>query len=156
MTWTRGRGWRGAGPWSGPRKDTLMVVETVEAQHPPKADPPLADAAPLLRRVRSDALPEEIHYRDDGCDMHRRCLTCPLPRCRYDEPGGLRAMLNTYRDQQVVALRRDGAPVDQIAERYSLSRRTVFRILSAEDRRGNGHRQSSGSETKEGSYASSM
>jgi transposase len=65
-------------------------------------------------------------------------------------------MLNAYRDQQVVALRRDGAPVDQIAERYSLSRRTVFRILSAEDRRGNGHRQSSGSETKEGSYASSM
>ncbi len=123
-----------------------MVVETVEAQHP----------APLLRRVRSDALPEEIHYRDDGCDMHSRCLTCPLPRCRYDEPGGLRAMLNTYRDQQVVALRRDGAPVDQIAERYNLSRRTVFRILSAKDRRGNGHRQSSDSETKEGSYASSM
>jgi hypothetical protein len=123
-----------------------MVVETVEAQHP----------APLLRRVRSDALPEEIHYRDGGCDMHHRCLTCPLPRCRYDEPGGLRAMLNTYRDQQVVAQRRDGAPVDQIAERYNLSRRTVFRILSSEDRRGNGHRQSSGSETKEGSYASSM
>lgn len=99
----------------------MMVVETVEAQH----------AAPLLRRVRSDALPEEIQYRDDGCDIHTRCLTCPLPRCRYDEPGGLRAMLNAYRDQQVVALRRDGAPIDQIAERYSLSRRTVFRILSA-------------------------
>jgi hypothetical protein len=99
----------------------MMVVETVEAQH----------AAPLLRRVRSDALPEEIQYRDDGCDVHTRCLTCPLPRCRYDEPGGLRAMLNAYRDQQVVALRRDGAPIDQIAERYGLSRRTVFRILSA-------------------------
>jgi hypothetical protein len=112
-----------------------MVVETVEAQHAP----------PLLRRVRSDALPEEIHYRDDGCDMHPRCLTCPLPRCRYDEPGGLRAMLNAYRDEQVVALRRDGAAVDQIAERYCLSRRTVFRILSAGDRPGNGHRQPPGS-----------
>jgi DNA-binding NarL/FixJ family response regulator len=83
-----------------------------------------------LRRVRRDALPEEIRYRDDGCDMHPQCLTCPLPRCRYDEPGGLRGMLNAYRDQQIVALRGDGAPVDQIAERYSLSRRTVFRILS--------------------------
>ncbi len=150
-----------------------MVVETVEAQHPPKADQPLADASPLpLRRVRSDALPEEINYRDDGCDIHRRCLTCPLPRCRYDEPGGVRAMLNGYRDQQVLALRRDGAPIDQIAERYSLSRRTVFRILStgsrqtlssapgalktglsAGGRRGNGHRQSAGSETKEGNDA---
>ncbi len=83
-----------------------------------------------LRRVRRDALPEEIRYRDDGCDIHPECLTCPLPRCRYDEPGGLRGMLNAYRDQQIVALRGDGAPVDQIAERYSLSRRTVFRILS--------------------------
>lgn len=83
-----------------------------------------------LQRVRRDALPEEIRYRDDGCDMHSQCLTCPLPRCRYDEPGGLRGMLNAYRDQQIVALRGDGAPVDQIADRYSLSRRTVFRILS--------------------------
>jgi hypothetical protein len=85
----------------------------------------------VLRRVRRDALPEEIQYRDDGCDIHSQCLTCPLPRCRYDEPGGVRAMLNGYRDQQIAALRRDGAPVDQIAERYSLSRRTVFRILSS-------------------------
>lgn len=113
-----------------------MVLEAIEVQ----------EAAPPLRRVRSDALPEEIDYRDDGCDIHPRCLTCPLPRCRYDEPGGVRAMLNAYRDEQVVALRRDGARIDQIAERYSLSRRTVFRILSTSpkaglsmgDRRGNG------------------
>ena len=98
-----------------------MVIETA-----------LAEAtAPALRRVRRDALPEEIKYRDDGCDIHPHCLTCPLPRCRYDEPGGVRAMLNAYRDEQIVALRHDGAPVDQIAERYRLSRRTVFRILSS-------------------------
>ncbi len=97
-----------------------------------------------LRRVRRDALPEEIRYRDDGCDMHSQCLTCPLPRCRYDEPGGLRGMLNAYRDQQIVALRGDGAPVDQIADRYSLSRRTVFRILSAAPAAGNGGNSGNG------------
>jgi len=43
----------------------------------------------------------------------------------------VRAMLNTYRDRQIAALRLDGATVHQIAERYSLSRRTVFRILAA-------------------------
>ena len=85
----------------------------------------------VLRRVRRDALPEEIQYRDGGCDIHSQCLTCPLPRCRYDEPGGVRAMLNGYRDEQIAALRRAGAPVGQIAERYNLSRRTVFRILSS-------------------------
>jgi hypothetical protein len=111
-----------------------MVVETYVGSRLPTGDR-TGEAVPLLRRVRSDALPEEIDYRDDGCDIHPRCLTCPLPRCRYDEPGGLRAMLNTYRDEQVVALRRDGARIDQIAERYNLSRRTVFRILSTQ---GNG------------------
>ncbi len=103
-----------------------MVIEV--SARPPQVEAGAAGQA--LRRVRRDALPEEIRYRDDGCDIHSQCLTCPLPRCRYDEPGGLRGMLNAYRDQQIVALRGDGAPVDQIAERYSLSRRTVFRILS--------------------------
>ena len=107
-----------------------MVIEV--AARPPQAEAGAVGArqATPLRRVRRDALPEEIRYRDDGCDIHPQCLTCPLPRCRYDEPGGLRGMLNAYRDQQIVALRGDGAPVDQIAERYNLSRRTVFRILS--------------------------
>ncbi len=107
-----------------------MVIEV--AVRPPQVEAGAVGArqATPLRRVRRDALPEEIRYRDDGCDIHPQCLTCPLPRCRYDEPGGLRGMLNAYRDQQIVALRGDGAPVDQIAERYSLSRRTVFRILS--------------------------
>ncbi len=123
-----------------------MVIEV--AARPPQAEAGAVGArqATPLRRVRRDALPEEIRYRDDGCDIHPQCLTCPLPRCRYDEPGGLRGMLNAYRDQQIVALRGDGAPVDQIAERYSLSRRTVFRILSTGSRQalsaapGDGHR----------------
>lgn len=100
-----------------------MVMEIAER-------PQVAETI-VLRRVRRDALPEEIQYRDDGCDIHPRCLTCPLPRCRYDEPGGARAMLNAFRDQRIAALRRDGAAVDEIAELYGLSRRTVFRILSS-------------------------
>lgn len=113
-----------------------MVMETLLGHGPPAE----SGTVVALRRVRRDALPEEIQYRDDGCDIHPHCLTCPLPRCRYDEPGGLRALLNAYRDQQIIALRGDGAPVDQIAQRYSLSRRTVFRILEKASSAGNGHR----------------
>ena len=47
-------------------------------------------AAAALRRPRADALPEHTRYRDDGCDLFTSCLTCPLPRCRYDVPGGAR------------------------------------------------------------------
>lgn len=83
----------------------------------------------LQTPVRADALPEHTHYRDDGCDIHPRCLTCPLPRCRYDEPGGARALLNTYRDRQILELRLQGMPVDRLARRFGLSRRTIFRIL---------------------------
>jgi AraC-like DNA-binding protein len=85
----------------------------------------------LLRRVRGDALPENLDYLDRGCDIWRRCLTCPLPRCRYDEPGGARRILNEARDRRIVDLKEEKAlPVGELARRYGLSRRTVFRILS--------------------------
>ena len=86
--------------------------------------------SPIRLRVRADALPEHTRYRDDGCDIHPHCLTCPLPRCRYDAPGGLRALLNARRDRQIVEMRLMGVPVDDLAWRFGVSRRTVFRILS--------------------------
>jgi len=84
-----------------------------------------------VRQTRSDALPEHIEYRDDGCDLYPSCLSCPLPRCRYDVPGGVRTLLNKERDHQIRVLREDaGMSVDEIAERFQVSRRTVFRALS--------------------------
>jgi hypothetical protein len=91
--------------------------------------PAPAGLGPVRKRMRSDALPEFTRYRDKGCDVHSNCLTCPLPRCRYEEPGGLRALLNEYRDRQIVSLRRKGASVDELAGQYGISRRTIFRVL---------------------------
>jgi hypothetical protein len=85
-------------------------------------------------RVRSDALPEFTRYRDNGCDVHPSCLTCPLPRCRYEEPGGLRALLNKTRDQEIVGQRARGVPVSELASRFGVSRRTVFRVLGNKTR----------------------
>jgi len=82
-------------------------------------------------RVRGDMLPEKTRYRDDGCEIHPQCLTCPLPRCRYDEPGGLNGMLNRMRDREILRLRMNGAPVEEIADEFGVSRRTVFRVLTA-------------------------
>lgn len=89
------------------------------------------------RQVRSDALPEHIDYRDDGCDLFPSCLSCPLARCRYDVPGGVRALLNRERDRQMRLLRTEaGLSVDAIAERFQVSRRTVFRALALPGGRG--------------------
>jgi DNA-binding NarL/FixJ family response regulator len=87
-------------------------------------------ALELRRRARSDALPEHTHYLDTGCDVHPRCLTCPLVRCRYDEPGGARKLFSEDRDRSIVSLQREGVPVGAIARRIGVSRRTVFRALA--------------------------
>jgi hypothetical protein len=85
----------------------------------------------LRRTPRRDALPEHTSYADTGCDLHPNCLTCPLARCRYDEPGGARRLLAEGRDTEVVALQRQGGvTIDTIARRVGVSRRTVFRILA--------------------------
>jgi hypothetical protein len=91
-----------------------------------------------IRRVREDALPENIHYEDTGCEAAPRCLDCPLLRCRYDEPGGLRGLLNRDRDRRIAELGSTSGgrvPVDELAGRFGLSRRTVFRILAKGRRR---------------------
>ncbi len=82
-----------------------------------------------LWRVREDALPEHTRYQDEGCDIYPSCLSCPLPRCRYDAPGGIRALLGAHRDQIIVYMRGQGIGVDELARRFGVSRRTVFRAL---------------------------
>lgn len=86
---------------------------------------------PFDRPSRRDALPENTRYVDTGCSVHPSCLSCPLVRCRYDEPGGVRALLSQDRDEQILALKRAGGlTADQIAARLGVSRRTVFRVLA--------------------------
>ena len=83
-----------------------------------------------LRRPRIDALPEYIEYVDRGCDLYPSCLRCPLPRCRYEDPGGAAAMLRNGRDASIIRLsEQDGVSVDELARMFGLSRRTVFRVL---------------------------
>ncbi len=82
------------------------------------------------RRPREDALPEHMDYRDEGCDLFASCLGCPLPRCRYDTPGGARTTLNRVRDEEIRRLHCDRTlPVDDLAVMFRVSRRTVFRVL---------------------------
>jgi hypothetical protein len=84
----------------------------------------------ILERARKDALPEHTQYADTGCSLHPSCLTCPLVRCRYEEPGGTRGVISRGRDQSIVALRRNGLGFEEIARRCGVSRRTVFRALA--------------------------
>ncbi|HET9477022.1 MAG TPA: helix-turn-helix domain-containing protein [Dehalococcoidia bacterium] len=95
---------------------------------------------PVRRRGSRDPLPENTRYRDDGCSVSSSCFTCPLPRCRYEEPGGLRAVLNQMRDDQIMALKQAGVPIEDLALRFQVSRRTVFRVLEGTSPRSRSRR----------------
>jgi hypothetical protein len=83
--------------------------------------------------VRSDTLPENFAYRDDGCDVSPSCLNCPLPVCKYDDPDYLRRTARGARDEAIIEAReRDRLPVPALASRFGVSTRTVHRVLQSQ------------------------
>ena len=89
----------------------------------------LAPPSPVLSLVRSDILPENAFYRDTGCDVSPACLTCPLPVCKYDDPGWLSRKDHRERDAKILSLRASGVSALGIARHLNISTRTVDRIL---------------------------
>ena len=68
-------------------------------------------------------------YPDRGCDLAPSCLSCPLPRCKYDDPDHFHRQRRLARDLEVVTtMRLEGLTVEAAAERFSVTVRTVFRI----------------------------
>ena len=77
-----------------------------------------------------DWLPEFTSYGDNGCDLHSSCLTCPLPQCRYDDPGWIQREERQQRDGAILEARlAEALAVPQLADRFGVSTRTVHRIL---------------------------
>ncbi len=75
-------------------------------------------------------LPEQTKFRDEGCSIHSSCLSCPLPKCRYDEPGWRQREERASRDSQVLEVRfAEGRSVTELAALFGVSTRTVHRIM---------------------------
>jgi hypothetical protein len=78
-----------------------------------------------------DVIPEHFPYRDNGCNAYPSCLQCPIPQCKYDDPGWLTRVCRDDRDSQVLRIRRDeGATIVEVARRFHISQRTVHRIVA--------------------------
>jgi hypothetical protein len=77
-----------------------------------------------------DLLPEEINWRDEGCEVFGSCLNCPLPRCVEEEPRGRQRLKVAARGVRMAELRRSGKSVKYISEFFGVSRRTVERALA--------------------------
>ena len=86
-----------------------------------------------IRMVRADTLPENINYRDDGCEVSFSCLDCPLPICKFDDPGWIQRESRQSRDEAMISARRsENLSVAEVAERFEVSTRTVHRVLKQE------------------------
>jgi hypothetical protein len=83
----------------------------------------------MVSRVRADALPDGFDYPDLGCSFAPSCLTCPLPRCRYEWPYLVPVLRQDMRAPKAQALRSQGASIEEIQLAVGVSRRTVYRLL---------------------------
>ena len=78
----------------------------------------------------ADDVPEFYHYEDTGCEASASCLDCPLPRCRYDDPGWYQRNRRLARDFRIVGtMQQESLTIEETAERFGVTIRTVFRIL---------------------------
>ena len=87
--------------------------------------------SPAQRRTarQRDALPENIEYRDTGCEVNDSCLTCPLPQCKFDDPAWYHQYRRDNRDRQIYAQCQRGLTAFQAANVFGVSPRTVHRAL---------------------------
>ena len=77
-----------------------------------------------------DAVPEFYHYEDTGCEVSASCLNCPLPRCKYDDPIWYQKHRRLAKDLKVLTVMQiEKLTVDEAAERFSVTVRTIFRIM---------------------------
>ena len=81
-------------------------------------------------RPFSDAASEFYHYEDTGCEASDSCLDCPLPQCRYDDPAWYLRNRRLARDFQMMhVMQQESLSLEQTAERFSVTVRTVFRVM---------------------------
>lgn len=85
---------------------------------------------PPLPMVRAGTLPDEAIYRDTGCEVSPSCLRCPLPVCRYDDPGYLARQRIAERQARVRELRVRGMSALAIAAELDVNTRSVHRDLA--------------------------
>jgi len=77
-----------------------------------------------------DSVPECYHYEDIGCEVSASCLNCPLPQCKYDDPAWFQRNRRLSKDLKVMsAIRMGNLTVDEAADHFSVTVRTIFRIM---------------------------
>ena len=92
--------------------------------------PDIEDPGPDPHLPAKDLRPEYVQYRDEGCELAPKCLSCPLPKCRHDDPGWLGRRARKRKAEAIKeAWRKESLKPKALVARFGVSRRTVHRIL---------------------------
>jgi hypothetical protein len=76
------------------------------------------------------------HTAGCGCTHGAACcLDCPLATCVFEDKRTPAILAAHVRYQAIADLYRAGLPIDEIARRYGLARRTIFRAVQMAGRR---------------------
>ena len=71
------------------------------------------------------------YYADNGCEVAGACLECPLSRCKFDDMAWFTTYRRLARDFRIAAvISAEGLSVREAAQRFSVTPRTIFRILN--------------------------
>ena len=69
-------------------------------------------------------------YQDTGCEVAGACLQCPLSRCKFDDMEWFIKYRRMAHDLRMAAvIHGEGLSIAQAAQRFSITPRTVFRVL---------------------------
>jgi len=77
-----------------------------------------------------DILPDDLNWKDTGCELYEACLACPRDKCIEDMPRGRQRMRMSSRTSKMLLLRARGKSVKDIARIFEVSVRTVQRALA--------------------------
>ena len=86
-----------------------------------------------LKKVRSDTLPENTNYKDNGCDISQSCLDCHLTLCKYDDDNYSPGKNKLNRDKEIYQLNSEGKSIIDLSKKYNLSIRTIQRSIKTWD-----------------------
>lgn len=66
-------------------------------------------------------------YIDTGCELYHSCLNCPIPvdKCPLEH----RKNQSQYRNAEVQRLHNEGMGVRELAVRFNLKIRAIYRII---------------------------
>lgn len=79
-------------------------------------------------------MPKGKTLQYDGCEVHPRCLECPLPQCRYDNPKWFYQWKLTQARKPIINRLQDlDVPLEVIAAEFGVSVRQLFKIRRKED-----------------------